>query len=333
MPPCGNFVSDVYHEVYIDNVRFIGSEAAVKAAAVTFVERCARAGVTLNDIDVTKTSRCTVAASMVRQSGDWLGEAYDFCRKTLALTEKTREKILAVWAERGTWTWRVFGRSISLLFYASRTLGVQLSPFFAALRAFREASRLLSDAPKRWDDAARVDPCAMRALSSWVEAVLTSGPRRIVDALTLPKWVMATDASAWGWGALVLGPNGELLSHAHTWTAQDVDRGLNCGTSTHAEPEAIYRAMCKTLVPGDEAAVEIWTDNMAAKYALAKGYSPAWYVNVVCERIRRTFPNVMLTLKHVPGVQNPADGVSRGRQAEVADWANWSGLLARGPST
>ena len=80
--------------------------------------------------------------------------------------------------------------------------------------------------------------------------------------------------------------------------------------------------------PKERATVTVMNDNSAAVLAIAKGHSPAFVMNTVCDRIRRGFPHLTVGTEHLAGAVNPADGLSRGEDLTEEDWA-WAVSLAR----
>ena len=269
-----------------------------------------------------------VARQSIKQRGTWLGEDYDVTRKTVAISDKTREKIKACWREADDWTWRTYAGHMALLFYASRTLGIRLGQYYGALRAYAAAGWLLTERPELWDQ--RMIPLQQHAKDSieqWTNDVLTHGPREIPRDLR-PSWLIVSDASHWGWGAWVMKPNGKITWHSHKWSSADRHAGLSSKTSAHAEPEAIARVLDTELLPTTTSKVLILTDSTTAKYALQKGYSPSFFVNAIATRVALKFPSVQLQLEHLPGACNMADGVSRGKKPTVDDWESFRVLAS-----
>lgn len=149
-----NFELSVYAEAYIDNVRLIHAirEVLIRDAA-TLLCRCAEANVTVNEVDVSVKGlpgdeqmklAMTLAAPLCKRVGPWLGEDYDYGAKTVDATEKTREKVSAC-LDTNRPTYRTFAAMAGILQYASRTLGVPLAPYFAAVLF----------AKQRWSDTDR----------------------------------------------------------------------------------------------------------------------------------------------------------------------------------
>jgi hypothetical protein len=312
----------VFAEAYIDNVRFVGKRQAVPEAATTFMERCRTVGATLNEVNYADYPDLAKAAeSLVKSRGEWLGEDYDYEQKTVAVTEKTKWKIADAAALQSR-SWRGVASYISLLRYASRTLNLCLAPFFPALRAFAAASRLLGKRPDLWDDTApAVRPHVAANLELWKNTILAAGPRQ-VEATEQPSSLLVTDASDWGWGAALVGIDGSVKTIAKRWSVADRMAGLATNTSAHAEPEGVLRALCALVKPSDSGSIRILTDSTTAKYAIGKGYSPAFFVNTVVGRIKKTFPRLKIDIAHTPGTSMPVDGISRGEKAlSAAEWA------------
>ena len=310
----------VWAEPYIDNVRFVGPRHLVEQAVATFLERCRRVGVTLNEVDVTDTSSplADVAASLVTRRNEWLGEGYDFEAGTVEITEKTRTKVAEA-AQVSEPTWRNIAARVALLRYASSTAGLRLAPYFASLRAFSSAASMLDDRPDLWDKAAWVpQPHVKKCLDKWTEDVLRAPPRK-VEKLQRPAAVLITDASDWGFGGVFVTADGGLVTHAQEWTAVEKLNGMS-KKSVHAEPNAIVRLLRRFVRPLEDNTVVVLSDNDAAVRAFTKGHSPAFVINKGCLEIQHGFPRLKLLLCHTPGSGNPADGLSRGKDLTVEDW-------------
>jgi hypothetical protein len=111
--------------------------------------------------------------------------------------------------------------------------------------------------------------------------------------------------------------------HQHAWEPSFTGRF----ESTKAEPEAVYRALCKTLTAGRRVKVLILTDNSPTKFAIPAGYSPSFYMNGIVLKIRKMFPDAELTVVHTPGATMPSDPLSRGDPLTEEHWRNFRGLL------
>jgi hypothetical protein len=318
---------------YIDNVRFVGSREDVINDAAVFFLRCKAAGAQLNELDLSSITTLddarVAAAQLVASSSEWLGEHVNYHQKQVKCSDKTLQKVRITWAARASWSWQTMAAHFSLLFYASSTLGLSLAPFFGALRYYRRASSLLSDCPARWGERANpLLPHELDALDRWTQSVLANVARRVPNPGAPVDYVVVTDASAWGWGALVYdASSGCVRVHQHEWD----DAFTGRAQSTRAEPEAIWRALCKTLSADVRCRVLVLTDNSPAVAALTAGYSPSFDLNAIVGRVRASFPLVDLMVVHVPGKTNPSDPLSRGGVMTEEHWSNLRGLLDRFP--
>jgi hypothetical protein len=67
--------------------------------------------------------------------------------------------------------------------------------------------------------------------------------------------------------------------------------------------------------------VYIASDSSAATGAVNKGCSLSYWMNHVCQKLQAAFPHITFQVVHIPGVTNPADGISRGaREPTPEDW-------------
>ena len=107
--------------VYIDNVRFGGSDKAkVVKAAKEFISRADTVGAILNERNLTP-----------RRAEDFLGEHFNLTKKTRRLTKKTLEKIDAAYsALDDPLSFRQVAAIFGLLFFCSEALQLKLSKVF-----------------------------------------------------------------------------------------------------------------------------------------------------------------------------------------------------------
>jgi hypothetical protein len=294
----------------IDNVRFVGPREGVEEAATCFVRRCRRASVTINELPDAGADREGIAA-LIHQEGDWLGARYDYAHGRQKLAEKTVSKLRTSWARRAEWTHRDYAAHMGLLFFAASVLHTRIGDFFEAMKQLRLRSRTLTEQPALWDQPMHTTAGEELALLQWTQAALANP----FVACTSPKSaerVLVTDASDWGWGAVLFdSASGAIATHGEAWT--DKDRAmLNTGVSAHCEPNAVYRALCRFIRPDDNRPLLILTDSTTARYAIERGYSPSFAVNSIANRIAREFGGVPMRLEYIKGALNVADAPSRG---------------------
>merc|ERR1711916_183749 len=242
----------VYSEPYIDNVRFVSdNRKEVVLAAAKLCVRAAMVGVTVNEVNVAplrdiadEAERLEAAIRLVegqvRSEAPWLGEQFDYVKKTVEMAPKTRTKVENLFGAP-TPTFRNVAAQFAMLIYASRTYGVRLGRYFAARRAHAGMSRLLTARPDLWDKPApQFCPHVVDNLRRWRMDVLEHPPRVVrpddADIATL-----IVDASSWGWGAAYVDEHGREFHCNMPWSTEDWFRK----NSVYAEPLGAYQAICR----------------------------------------------------------------------------------------
>ena len=229
----------------------------------------------------------------VSTEADFLGEIINNGEKSVKCRQKIVDRVRELWELRGAWTNRQQVGLVAILLWCSGPLG-----------------RKLQSDPSAWDHLAVIPPDVLSDLQLWVDAVTDNLPAHIdypgepIDA------IMVTDASQWGWGAIWLNATGESLQLAQMpWgsTLRGADR------STVAEPEAVWRALCRFFRPCDSVRVCILSDHQPFVAAINRGHSAAAGNNGVLARIADRFPRISLRAVFIPGATNPADELSRQR--------------------
>lgn len=338
-----NFEHESYTEPYIDNVRVIHDDRdTVIRDAATLVCRCVQAGVTINEVDVTllqglppdqmHAKASELLDKICKQNGPWLGEEFDYEKKLVSLSQKTREKVQCC-LDAGFDTFRSFAGAVAMLQYASRTLGLPLAKYFAARRAISSIAWLLEKDDRLWDmEMPPLCEDVVKNLRQWRADVLAAPPRHVTGP-SPPDLVIIVDASRWGWGAIAIDELGREMSAKHAWSLAD-QRAFDTGSSVRSEPEGVYRSCCRFIRPGHHKKVFIWSDSSASVGAFNKQHSLSYFMNRCIYKLQCAFPGVEFILRHVPGKLNPADRGSRGddettpeqwdRARELADEARAS---------
>ena len=306
---------------YIDNVRFVGTRKAVVAAACTFVKRCNSANLRINDIDQRSSDLATILNGLAKQEDAWLGLVHDLKHKRVRVGEKSISKLAAVVKElRGTTPAYTVAAFFGLLLFGSSVLRCNVAAHFPTMKFLRRFSKDLAEAPQRWKQVVTIPPGALDDMLRWASEVLANVPVQIKpnDAPTL---IICVDASAWGWGAICFNvAEGSFHSASVAWTAEE---RISIGTddSVYAEPEAAYRALCRFVNPVkaqvEGTVISVLTDSVCTVAAINTGYSPSFAVNRIANRIHQAFGHLAILATHIPGVNNPSDGLSRGQVAEV----------------
>lgn len=181
------------------------------------------------------------------------------------------------------------------------------------------------------DMPARVWPSAMTDIEDWVARIEANVPRVVASASDF-EWVIATDASLWGWGYMAFNTTtGQTCSYGAPWNADArAQLGSLLGRSTFAEPRAVVNSLCHWRTPARASvkSVFVLSDNSATVSAFNRGFSTASLVlNQQIARLQRTFPELNIKLQHLAGELNPADGPSRGVPLDAAQQRDAAALL------
>ena len=313
-------INDFAHEsttkTIIDNAIFAGSREAVVRDGQRFVERVHACGGQLNE-DVTDV------AALATQEGSWGGVRLNMANKTVALMEKTVTKVEASWQRREQWTWRGFAAHVGLLFWSWGILDVPMADFFSLLTFVSRVGRAMTDADdSQWDAPARVWDSVWPDLERWTRICTDNAPR-VVRPRGRPEWLICTDASRWGWGYVAVNEaTGELRQYGAPWS-QHMERQYgdkHLGSSVFAEPYGVVNSLCHLLRPGEATRVVVGTDSTVARAAFARGYnSHSVHINRCIRRLQEAFGDLTIEFVHIPGISNPADGLSRGALPAAAD--------------
>lgn len=314
-----DFVHTSASKSIIDNVAFVNSDpVALQSDADAFLDRVRAVGGELNDDD-----------QIIVRKGAWAGLMLDFTNKTSALLEKTLEKFTLSWQRRGHWTWRQFAAHVGLLFWSLGILDVPIASYFDLLRFISRTSLMLQREPELWDTPASIPPVVMSVMDAWTKICLRNTPRK-VPAPGATEWLVATDASGYGWGYIAYNvATGQTRAHGAPWTEGERARfGQKILRSTFTEPRALLNT-ARHLLPrhtGEPIRVRFGTDNTVAKFSLNRGFnSHNFDINDGLRQLEQDFGgSYLFEAVYLPGIINDemADGLSRGkmRGADV-DWA------------
>jgi hypothetical protein len=303
-------------DVYIDNVRFLGDDPeAVKAAARQFVQRARTVRATINEVSAEDDVEAKLA-ELLHQRGEFLGVEFDYVSKRVRVGAKAAAKLSlmrSVFREADTVTHRHFMSIFGLLFYALQVTRAPAYHRYYALREYSDVARRLQADPGLLEAQYRCPPARYSIIMEWVDEVDRNawwGVRLRHDP-TQPRFALVTDASGWGWGAILLDTvNLDVLHAAQRWHHDWSGRRK----SSWSEAEGIARALGHFFPTGTSESITILSDSSAAVGAYNKGRSSQYAMNRAVTAARQACPNAAATAVHIPGERNPADPLSRGKQ-------------------
>jgi len=282
--------------ICVDNIIFFGQDKELETTASVFIKRCNDVGAILKDQTIE-----------VKTSYDFLGEAYDHVAKTRALTTKTREKaayvheLLKCAATSRLWTTHQILAIVGLLLYCAGTLRISVASFHFAMRF--HALVAATDLKQK-----HAMPTAVQnQFIQWAGIAAANIPVAVWQETPEPDLHIFVDASATGWGAISITPNGTISRSSGTWTTDDW-KSWNLHSSVAAEPLAVRRAVC-LLVPSKMKHVVIHTDHLPLFWAAQKGFGKAYAYSSTLAFLA-ALPT-RFSFKFIEGADNPADALSR----------------------
>ena len=296
-------------DVYVDNIRFLSDDLeAVVAAAKEFIIRSRKVRATINEVPDNDEDAEVAARRLVKTVGDFLGAYFDYIAKTVQLTEKTIGKLTTMREvfkdSTGTPTYRNFLALFGLLFY-----GLQVFRSFApyryyALKEYSDVARRIQKDPGLLEAHYKCAPARMQHILKWVDDMIKN-PATQVRTTRDPAdvdFILVTDASKQGWGAVLLDQRTGILFTQHgKWDHQWKGRQH----SAWSEPEGLARAFIAFFPNGTTATFTVLTDSSTAQGAFEKGRSMKFAVNRALQSVGDVFQNGPdATYHHIPGIIN-----------------------------
>jgi hypothetical protein len=296
---------DIWSAIYIDNVMFSSDDRSlVIQAAKIFVQRCAEAGVVINDAHIPPEDR-------VETNFEFLGVRYDTESGTVTNSNKTFTKLAAVksqLSEKTTHTFTQIAAYFGLLFWANWITPAHPERAYNALRYFRSATA----APYDWKaPAPNMSPVAIAEMFQWIEDLINAPPAKLLPEEIDYEATMHVDASAFGWGAVVVDSTGQVHNLGAPWSEED-RRTWNLQSSVSAEPLALVKAV-QAWASTNTRHIRVFTDHQPLVWAWRTGYAKAYSYNAAILTLNATFPLLKITMEFIAGVLNvDADRISRG---------------------
>jgi hypothetical protein len=284
-----NLCEEVVVFVYVDNILILGDEAQkVRNALETFLQRCAMYGVTVG-------SQSTVAQSVIFRGID-----FSLADRSLSMKKAFVEKLntrLQYGCGEGN-TWGETRSLISMLLYAIAILGIPLANVFHLLHFL---IKHVSTSPRKrvvmWTEA--------RKQWEWVLTVVRQNQKTypmVETGIQAMKGVLVTDARGDGTLAAMKFQNGRVEAVRKHTQKKDI---------AVLEAQAIHLALSSFACSNG-----VWVlfcDNLAVLFALKKGWSQSYFLNLEIMSILQTLRDdrIELSLCYVPSEENCADPLTR----------------------
>lgn len=303
-------------DCFIDNIRLSGNcPTSLKLALDSLYEVASQFRVRINEDIEAAWNTCLDQRPYV-----FLGIVFDHTNKTVALSEKSKQK-LRTWKQclsgEAPFTvvdWQsVFG----LCVWCSLTISHPRADYYYVYKFMRRKLGLLAKGHiTEWDDVS-VWPSIRPIWDRWLENLLTAQPYDLLLP-SVPTFCVYTDASLHGFGAVFFGAHerqeaivGEAWQAvvAEQWSLSEKQKHINL-----LEIRAVRRALEKWNMPVGAAIVRLFIDNTSAMYQLQKGSSTSFEHNEEIRKIQLICKDRNITLESVSYVRsedNHADWWSR----------------------
>jgi hypothetical protein len=300
---------------YIDNIRFLGNNVhELIDTAHRFVMRAWGIGASINEVTRDGDALAQLRG-LVHEQGEFLGVEFDYSSKRVRVGPKALSKLRLLYdAWRGTsgFTHQNFLALFGVIFFAMQVTRPPAADRFYALKEYSDVARRVQADPGILVTQYHCAPARFRHIVSWIEDTL-SNPWVLATRTPAPseaEVLLVTDASAWGWGALLWDwRSGRVLHTAHKW--EDTWKARR--TSTWSETEAIARALAHFFPEGAPESLAVMSDSAAAVGAFSKGRSAVYALNRAVDTAQRVIRETRPGFYHIEGDLNPADALSRNK--------------------
>jgi len=289
--------------VFVDNVRFLGDKTAVTAAMQRFQELSLECSLELNQ----------EPGNVAHQAGTFLGMAFDYTNATVRLGQKAVNKLKAFRARILSDDVLIdeFMTGFGVVEYASRILRLQTSKFYVALKFARRRAAAVFAGQATPAMQADIWPCARPSLMQWIDELLANRPTPTgLPADKAREYVLATDASLYGWGAvLYCDATGEFHDVGGRWGKSHSHTEIN-ELEAYAVANA-WHAFATRLT--ELSKVQVLVDNTSVLHTARKGRAHEQPLNAAIDSLLSVIGgNTNVTIAYIDTKRNPADAVSRG---------------------
>lgn len=305
-------------DVWIDNIRISGEESTVRQWTSVVEKRALQAGVTFGEVQ-SFTKEYT-----------FIGVHFNHKEGTISVGAKAHRSTL------NTPTWKDM-RVKDLEVFASRSLfsaailGVSLFRYYQFFRFVRLMLNKWNRKEVDGDTPLNFPPHALTAGEELRHILSTNAPRKFSEAPPVHLTTLATDASNYGWGAVLFHENGQVLVTGGSWNKARSTFPLDFDKIHISQKEA--RAVLYGLVSFQHHLpkhILILCDNTAVYISGRKGMSKSEGISLNFEQIVDFLSSrgIEAAYNYIRSEHNPADLPSRGKPLtsfDLAKWQDWRG--------
>ena len=291
----------VSSKVYIDNVRFAHKNTALlDEVGDCYVQVCREINVTLNVEPVNQT----------HQAGEFCGITYNTsCAPAcVSLPQGQLNKLHRDMAllHHPDCSVREFLRVIGRLRYCSRVLHLDLSFAYHILKFARRVSRDLALGQRHLTDPVRLWASTRQVIAHWHMHLASNPPTPVLHKLP-PRFFLATDASKWGYGAVLIDRNsGRVYHFGRRWSGLYAARHIN-----ELEVMAVHLSIEHFADILQGAQIAVYVDNESARLCMSTGHSRGFFLNRRVYEAGLYVRNLPMLIHRVTTGDNPSDEPSR----------------------
>jgi hypothetical protein len=285
--------------VWIDGFRFVGAAKDVQrdmARVDAFAQSIGIEWKTADSRDAVKTY-------------DFLGLHWDHACRQVALTTRNAEKLPTVVED--VMSLADLEKLLHRLIYASGALNIPLAHFYWAMKVCRRKLNALNHgAPDT--DKVHLSMALRTGLTRWIQC--TRVPLTVVSHPgQRRRSVLFSDASAIGWGAVLILSSQELFVAGDVWRQRFTPEEIN-KFEAHALNYAL-QAFSRVLAQSGDTDVTIVVDNTSVQAGVRRGHAKSAAVNEALIPVLRSLQQLHCEVRvaYIASKDNPADSISRGR--------------------
>jgi hypothetical protein len=236
------------------------------------------------------------------------GVLLDLALKTADISKKQRERLQKIAEElkhvdhTTLFTMKDLMRLMGTLFFASRVKRHPAGEYYALLKLYSRRTARYGHLPYY---KVTIWARALANMKAWIDCIL-EGPVRVPADDQGDPYILFTDASGEGFGAVLCTPDGRVLTFGGRWSETDIPQELI--KNSNARESTAAAIACEHFLPvTKEAPIRLIVDNTSVKSSLVHGHSR---VMAMCTLMKRHFSTVR-TVEYLNTKLMPADSLSR----------------------
>jgi hypothetical protein len=292
-------IKGVKVHIWIDNLRATGPKDIVQQYFDNVDRDAQRLGVTWKPED-----------STLGQHYTFIGVAFDHQASTVACSTKLQIKASEALRDLHPQELTVadIERLVGRLLHASSILAINVSRYYYLLKVIRRRLSQVNRGLLSRKDLAELPAAAVEDLRMWLAEAAANNPRKVAKHRKLSQYVLFSDSSLDGWGAVLIDLNtGCLRVAGGAWKTKP--QNINA-----AELRAIALAVAafRDVIPTGSK-VLLYVDNTSAGAVAKRGSSKRFSMTVEVMQLQKQLEHsdIALHIEYIPSRYNLADGPSR----------------------